>query len=300
MKRLTSCLFITILILIYSCKSNPPEKAPFKAEFSTYKTSKDLSELPVEKNIIFYGVLSPVEICAIFNRLGIPYNNATLNPTSNRDQYLSSSKAAINTGIYGVDVGYLKMFGIGQEMISYMLTIRDMCYNLGIPESFLTVPIEKIQGDISDADTIMSLVNTAYIMIEEHLKTSGRESTAGLMILGGWVEAMFISTQLVYDPLNPDPEVVQRIAEQKYTLNSLLTLMKNYYDDPIVVYYSKKLKFLKKYFDSYEIIYKKGDLEIDRTRQVFRSSGSEMNINVETLNKIRDYVAKLRTEMVTP
>ena len=300
MKRLHSCLFITILLFIYSCKSDPPEKAPFKPEFSTYKTSDALSNLPVEKNIIFYGVLSPVEICAIFDRLGITYNNAALNPTSNRDQYLSSSKAAINTGIYGVDVGYLKMFGIGQEMINYMLTIRDMCYNLGIPESFLTAPIEKIQGNISDADSIMSLVNTAYIMIEQHLKTSGRESTAGLMILGGWVEAMFISTQLVYDPLDPDPEVVQRIAEQKYTLSSLLTLMKNYYNDPIVVYYSKKLKFLKKYFDSYDIFYKKGDLEIDRSRQVFRSSGSEMNINVETLNRIRDNVGKLRTEMVTP
>jgi len=300
MKRVPSCLFITILLCIYSCKPAAPEKAPFKAEFSTFNTSENLINSPAEKNIIFYGVLTPVEICGIFDRLGIPYDNAALNPTSNHDQYLSSSKAAINTGIYGVDFGYLKMFGIGQEMINYIMTIRDMCYNLGIPESFLTAPIERIQGNISEPDSIMSLVNTAFIMIEDHLRTGGRESTAGLMILGGWVEAMFISTQLVYDPLKPDPEVVQRIAEQKYTLNSLLTLMKNYYDDPVVVYYSKKLKFLKKYFDSFEIYYKKGDLEIDHKQKVFRSSGSEMDITVETLNFIRDYVGRLRTEMVMP
>jgi hypothetical protein len=300
MKRVPTYLFITILLCIYSCKPSAPEKAPFKAEFSTYNTSENLSNSPAEKNIIFYGVLTPVEICGIFDRLGIPYDNAALNPTSNHDQYLSSSKAAINTGIYGVDFGYLKMFGIGQEMINYIMTIRDMCYNLGIPESFLTAPIERIQGNISEPDSIMSLVNTAFIMIEDHLRTGGRESTAGLMILGGWVEAMFISTQLVYDPISPDPEVVQRIAEQKYTLNSLLTLMKNYYDDPVVVYYSKKLKFLKKYFDSFEIYYKKGDLEIDHKQKVFRSSGSEMDITVETLNNIRDYVGRLRTEMVMP
>ena len=76
------------------------------------------------KNEIFYGILTPVEICAIFNRLGVTYNNAILNPISNKDLYLSSSKASINTGIYGVDLGYLKMFGIGQEMIDYMVTIR--------------------------------------------------------------------------------------------------------------------------------------------------------------------------------
>ena len=42
------------------------------------------------------------------------------------------------------------------------------------------------------------------------------------------------------------------------------------------------------------------DLEIDTAKQVFRSTGSKMTVTVETLNKIRDYVSKLRTEMVTP
>ena len=43
----------------------------------------------------------------------------------------------------------------------------------------------------------------------------------------------------------------------------------------------------------------KGDLEIDTIKQVFRSSGAKMTITVETLNKIRDYIASLRTEMIT-
>jgi hypothetical protein len=76
--------------------------------------------------------------------------------------------------------------------------------------------------------------------------------------------------------------------------------MKNYYDDPVVVYYTKKLKYLKNYFDSFDIYFKKGDLEIDTTRQILRASGSRMNVTIETLNKIRDYTAALRTEMVTP
>jgi hypothetical protein len=76
--------------------------------------------------------------------------------------------------------------------------------------------------------------------------------------------------------------------------------MKNYYDDPVVVYYTKKLKFLKNYFDTFDIYFIKGDLEIDTTKKVFRSSGSEMTVTVPTLNEIRDYVSKLRTELVTP
>jgi len=300
MKNFTPLLIILILLFASSCKQGAQEKDTFSPLFSTYKNDTTDSEGPVVKNEIFYGILTPVEICAIFNRLGVPYNNATLNPISNRDQYLSSSKASINTGIYGVDFGYLKMFGIGQEMIDYMLTIRDMSNKLGIPDELLTKPIQRIQGDISEADTIMSLMNDAFNEIENHLRAGGRESTAGLMVMGGWVEAMFIATQLVYDPANPDPEVVQKIAEQKYTLTSLLSFLKNYYDDPVVVYYTKKLKYLKNYFDTFDIYFKKGDLEIDLNKKVLRSSGSEMTVTVETLNKIRDYVAKLRTEMVTP
>jgi len=300
MKRLLYILLMLIIPFASSCKHGVKEKEPFIPVFSTYKSDTAKNHNPVPKNEIFYGVLTPVEICTIFNRLGIPYSNATLNPVSNRDQYLSSSKASINTVVYGVDFGYLKVFGIGQQMIDYMITIREMSNKLGIPDSYLTEPIKRVQSDISEPDTILFLMDNAYTRMEAHLREGGRESTAGLMVMGGWVEAMFIATQLVYNPEKPDPEVIQRIAQQKYTLTSLLSFLKNYYDDPVVVYYSKKLKYLKNYFDSFDIYFKKGDLEIDTARQVFRSTGSKMTVSIETLNKIRDYIYKLRTEMVTP
>jgi len=299
MKHFLLILLVLLIMIAPSCRQAPTEKEPFEPSFSTYKNNTDSTD-PAVKNEIFYGILTPVEICGIFNRLGVPYSNATLNPTSNRDLYLSNSKASINTGIYGVDFGYLKIFGIGQEMIDYMVTIREMSNKLGIPDNFLTEPIKRMQSDMAEPDSIMKLMNDAFNKMENHLRSGGRESTAGLMVLGGWVEAMYISTQLVYDPAKPDPEVIQKIAEQKYTLTTLLSFLKNYYDDPVVVYYTKKLKFLKHYFDAFDIYFKKGDLEIDRTKQVLRSSGSEMTVTIETLNQIRDYVAKLRTEMVTP
>lgn len=300
MKSLLSSFLIIILIVATSCKHKELEKEIFTPSFSTLKNDSSGTKAPELKKETYYGLLTPVEVCVIFNRLGIPYSNAALNPTSNRDLYLSNSKASINTGIYGVDFGYLKMFGIGQEVIDYMVTIREMSNKLGIPDNLILEPVKRVQNNMADVDTITALMDKAYKDIENHLRQSGRESTAGLMVMGGWVEAMYIATQLVYNPTNPDPEVVQKIAEQKYTLTSLLSFMKNYYDDPVVVYYTKKLKYLKNYFDSFEIYFEKGDLEIDTVKHVLRSSGVKMNVSVETLNKIRDYVAKLRTEMVTP
>jgi hypothetical protein len=300
MKIPGSVLLIIILLATIACKPKAPEKAPVAEGFSTYRSVQPDGGAPAAKMETHYGLLTPVEISVIFEKLGIPYNSAALNPVSNKELYLSNSKAAINTGVYGADFGYLKIFGIGQEVINYMMTIREMSNKLGIPDNLLTEPIKKVRSDIADPDTITALMKKSYDDIENHLRESGRESTAGLMLMGGWVEAMYLATHFVYNPANPDPEVVQKIAEQKYTLTSLLSFMKNYYDDPVVVYYTKKLKYLKKYFDSFEIYFEKGDLEIDTVRQVLLSSGStKMTVTVETLNKIRDYVEKLRTEMVT-
>lgn len=299
MKYFLSLITLIIILVASSCKQSPKENESFEPSFSTFKENTDTAPA-AEKNEIFYGILNPVEISSIFNRLGVPYDKTILNPVSNKDLYQSNSKASINTGIYGVDLGYIKIFGVGQGMIDYLVTIRELSNKLGIPDQYVTEPIRIMQSDIAEPDTIMILMNNAFNDMENHLRSGGKASTAGLMVLGGWVESLYISTQLVYDSANPDPEAVQKIAEQKYTLATLLSFLKNYYDDPVVVYYTKKLKYLKRYFDSFNIYFKKGDLEIDREKQVFRASGSEMTITVENLNNIRDYVAKLRTEMVTP
>ncbi|MBA4322602.1 MAG: hypothetical protein C0408_07280 [Odoribacter sp.] len=302
MKRVPLLLLVLILIAVFcvSCKPKPPVKKKIQPTFSTLRTNSERLARGNEKSEIFYGLLTPVEITAIFSRLGVPYEKAALNPVANNDLYTSNAKAAVNLGIYGVDFGYIKMFSISQQMIDYIFTIKDMSNKLGIPDKYLMEPIKKLESNMSSPDTILALVNKSYTDIESHLRKEGRESTAGLMLMGGWVEALYLTTQLLYNAEKPDTEVVEKIAQQKYTLTSLLSFMKNYYDDPVVVYYTKKLIFLKRYFDKFDIYFKKGDLEINTSRQVLMASGSETTVTLETLTDIKNYVAKLRSEMVSP
>jgi hypothetical protein len=302
MKRIATIVSVLILIasFSFSCKTESTKRKKKVPSFSTFRTDSDKKSKPGEKSAIFYGLLTPTEITTIFSRLGAPYEKAALNPVANSDLYSSNAKASINLGIYGVDFGYIKMFSLGQQMIDYILTIKEMSNKLGIPDKFLMDPIKKLQSDMSSPDTVLALVNKSYNDIENHLRKEGRESTAGLMLMGGWVEALYLTTQLLYNPEKPDNEVVEKIAQQKYTLTSLLSFMKNYYDDPVVVYYTKKLIFLKRYFDTFDIYFKKGDLEINKSRQVLLASGSETTASRETLINIKEYLAKLRLEMVTP
>jgi hypothetical protein len=293
-------VIIVLAILIGSCNSNPPEKKKAVTTFSTIGKGNSEKGNPNEKKEIFYGLLTPTEITAIFKRLGVHYEKAALNPSDNDELYTSNAKAAINLGVYGVDFGYIKMFGLSQQMIDYIMVIKDMSNKLGIPEKYLMEPLKKIENDVSSPDTLLALINKSYSDIENHLRKEGRESTAGLMLMGGWVEALYLTTQLAYNPATPDAEVVEKITQQKYTLISLLSFMKNYYDDPVVVYYTKKLIFLKRYFDKFDIYFKKGDVEINSSRQVLLATGSETTATLATLNNIKDYIARLRAEMISP
>ncbi len=297
MRRTISVVFTlcTIVLLVISCKKT--EKGPqFDAPvFSTRVPSSP--EDTLKNREIYYGLMTPVEVCNIFERLGLKYRDTIISPSENRDLYMTSYKAAMNLGVYGVDMGYMKLFGVNRQTVSYFNTIKTLSDRLNMPDTFLSDAIRSVDRTINNADSLTRLMNDAYAKIDSHLRSEGSEGTLGLMLMGGWIEAMYLATQLAYDPANPDPQVVAKIAEQKYSLISLLSFMKNYYDDPMVVFYTKKLKYLNRWFDTFEIYYSPGDVRIDTLRQVITTSGSEMTVTVETINQIRDYISRLRAEI---
>ena len=297
MRRTISVVFTlcTIVLLAISCKKT--EKGPqFDAPvFSTRVPSSP--EDTLKNREIYYGLMTPVEVCNIFERLGLKYRDTIISPSENRDLYMTSYKAAMNLGVYGVDMGYMKLFGVNRQTVSYFNTIKTLSDRLNMPDTFLSDAIRSVDRTINNADSLTRLMNDAYAKIDSHLRSEGSEGTLGLMLMGGWIEAMYLATQLAYDPANPDPQVVAKIAEQKYSLISLLSFMKNYYDDPMVVFYTKKLKYLNRWFDTFEIYYRPGDVKIDTLRQVITTSGSEMTVTVETINQIRDYISRLRAEI---
>ncbi|HUW93670.1 MAG TPA: hypothetical protein VMV74_10950 [Bacteroidales bacterium] len=286
---------IAFTTLVSSCNKGETGPHVLAPVFSTYipATPADTSNI----REIYYGLLTPVEVCNIFDRLGLSFNDTIILPSDNCNLYMSSYKAAMNLGVYGVDMGYMKLFGINRQTVSYFNTIKTLSERLDMPVSFLSDAVKEVDQSMNNADSLTGLMNNAYKKIDDHLRSEGSQGTMGLMMMGGWVEAMFIATQLAYDPKKPDPQVVEKIAEQKYSLLSLMSFMKNYYDDPMVVFYTKKLKYLNRWFDTFDIYYREGDVKIDTTRQVITTTGSEMTVTVETLNQIRDYISRLRNEI---
>src|SRR5665648_201743 len=120
---LTAIVFVCVsAVSLTSCKkaeTGPRVSAPV---FSTYipATAADTSNI----REIYYGLLTPVEVCNIFNRLGVAFNDTVISPSGNCCLYMSSYKAAMNLGVYGVDMGYMKLFGVNRQTVSYFNTIK--------------------------------------------------------------------------------------------------------------------------------------------------------------------------------
>lgn len=284
-----------ISILFSACKQNKNQNTAFSpSSFYFNETNEDT--IP-KKDETKYSIVTPYEISEIFNKLHLSYNDSIFNPADNEKYYLSSSKAAMNIGIYCVDFSFINMFGISQNAFNYMVAIHRLSNNFGIPDKIFMEPISYIDKNLANADSVASILQNTYKNIEEYLKNNGEKNIVGLIILGSWVEAMYIATQLIPDPDNPQTIEIRKIAEQKYTLNSILSMLKNYYDDSVIVYYTKKLKYLKRYFDTFDIYFTKGDLEIDTVNQVFKSSNARITISPATYNDIKSYISHLRTEM---
>ena len=57
-----------------------------------------------------------------------------------------------------------------------------------------------------------------------YLKENYRGATAALIIMGGWLDELYISTHII-DEENPDESIVNHIAEQKHSLENLIELL---------------------------------------------------------------------------
>ena len=70
------------------------------------------------------------------------------------------------------------------------------------------------------------MTNT-YRDIDIYLKESRRQKEGALILAGGWVEAMYILTQLAVDTKNQ--ELIQHVGESKQPLDNLVKILTPYY-----------------------------------------------------------------------
>lgn len=175
---------------------------------------------------IFYNVPSPMETAALLKKAGAQYDSRMLNDVKNVDKYTSASKQALNLGIYGAALSYASVFNQTQESMFYTSCAKKLADRLGVIHAFNDSTLEVMERSMNDRDALLDIISETYWSMDAYLKENERDNISALMIAGGWVEGLYIATQVTRT--NDTPELRQRIAEQKLSLGELIGLVDTY------------------------------------------------------------------------
>ena len=130
--------------------------------------------------------------------------------------------------------------------------MQKLATEMGIPDDQFYISVKRIETNLTNKDSLVKIANEVYLSTDNYLKDNERENSAALIILGGWIEALYIATNLETNETN-DFELLNRIAEQKYSLVNLLNLLKKYENDKVIKVYIKKLIDLQISFTKFNI-----------------------------------------------
>lgn len=285
-------LFLILGITSFSCNSKD------KNVSSESGLTIEHEVVPVQElREIFYNMYLPDEMSRLFEKAGANYDPDIINSADNFPRYQEDFQKAVAIGIYGVDLSYSRLFDQKVTAAGYISTIKILLEKLGFPSSGFEDIYSRLESQISHKDSVAIITSELYKRTDTYLKENGKESMAALIIMGGWVEALYIASKtLEFNPGNM--EIMDRIAEQKYSLNSLLSLLNNYQDDIYVTENILLLKRLKRCFDKFDIYYDSEKFHLDTIEKTISTSGYQSGLTPETAVEINHIISEIRTTLV--
>ncbi len=250
---------------------------------------------------IFYAIPSPIELAQLIQRAGAKYNKDLLNNPQDASKYASNLSKALNLGVYGADLSYTSVFDDNtQESILYLAATRKLAEALGVSSAFNEKTVDRIQSNSSHKDSIFSIISDSYMSTDEMLKESQRESSSALVITGGFVEALYLGTQLAKTSKSPQ-DIVNRIAEQKGTMDNVVGLLSNYEKDAGVSSIMPDVKALKEIYDQVKVESKSSAGTKTNAETKVTTIGGKITYTMapELVDKLTAKAAEIRTKIIT-
>ena len=159
--------------------------------------------------------------------------------------------------------------------------------------------LKKIEENISQKDSLITYTTEMYERIDHFLKENNNNGYAALIVMGGWIEALYIASE-IFDKNLDNIEIMDRIAEQKYSLNSLISLLSNYQEDIKVAEYLLMLKRLREAYDKFEIYYERSGLELDTIEKQITAEGYDSGVTTDIIMEIGNLIAEIRMGFIEP
>jgi hypothetical protein len=248
--RTITMLTLVFGIVVTGCNLNKKGGGGGSDEFEATGTldPETQEQLNTAKRI-FYSLPSPLETAMLIKNAGAEYDEMLMNPTANTDRYITTKSKALNLGIYSTDLSYASLFDQNQATLNYIEAAKEMADGLNILDAIDEETIKRLEDHINNRDVIIDIISETLMNSSSFLKENGLESTASVVLVGGWVEGLFIATNLVSDNNLRGNKLVERIADQKLSLDIMISLLEQSSEDKDAMDVLADIKELKAIFD---------------------------------------------------
>jgi hypothetical protein len=211
---------------------------------------------------LIYPLPTPLEITNMLNKAGASYIIGIANRPENVDKYFRESAKALNLGIYGADLSYSATYGMSQETMNFFLCTKKLRDGLDIQSAENENLANRIETNIDNKDSIYNILTSSFTTTFNYLNNNNKGAVAVLVIAGGWIEGLYLSTELA-GMIEKNGDILQGIADQKETLAKLITLLEEYKTNQDVAEVLKSLSTIKAAYDELNAVNKKVKMTTD-------------------------------------
>jgi hypothetical protein len=249
MKKILAGIILPILMISFifltscnSCKSRLAEKQQEKSELAQV----DSLENQIEKNV--YPLPTSAEVIKMLTDLEVGYIIGISNPVENTKKYFSSTKRAINMGVYGADLSYATLYNMTQMVINYLDAIRSLSNELNMSKIYNAALYDSIKKNYDNKDELVRILTNAFNDTYVYLADNDQQPLALLVVGGAWVEGMYLTTH-VSEAAYQVAGISKVLLEQKKSFELFLEITKPYANDPSVSDFVAKLDPIKKVYE---------------------------------------------------
>jgi hypothetical protein len=299
-------IFLVFLVLAFSagCKSGG-KKVSQDVNIEDFVTEDDIFDDIDKAKKIFYSLPSPLETAMLIKSAGAEYDEELLNSLDNVNEYTTSKAMALNLGIYTTDLSFASLFDQTQTSINYMGASRRMAEGLDISEAIDNETMDRLESNLQNRDIVMDIISETFLNSSSYLKENERQDVAAIVLVGGWIEGLYLATKLVGESGVEDNKLVDRILEQKLSFNIVQRMLDDNKEKETgetnedIIELISELQDLKAAFDKVKVETTESEpvKEGDNTVTTIRST-TTVSVTPEDFKQIQLVVDNIRTSFI--
>ena len=272
-------------------------------QFDEIPDSLQGAPLQLSENVVndmIQNISSPVEMANQILKSGAAFDKSVLNDAEKMKDYNTRFKRSLNLGAYSADLGYINTFNKNSVVVSYLLAVKELADGLNVGQFLDFSTLSRLAKNSTNLDSLKQLSVSSFNEMDKYLREQKRSNVSTAIVAGAWVEGIFITCKVIEQ--TQDPELINRLGEQKDIVGILLIILNNYSrGDANFQELVSKVDDVKKIYDDVQITYELGEpvtKEVDGMLVIEQNELTHVKITPEQVSAIIAKVNDLRQFIV--